>query len=142
MASKLKQAEQLVGLPYVERTFDCAHLAVLAQERLFGRCVAQQLPAVHPAGIRGASSWMRRYCLQMAEPVAEPVDGDAVLFTEDDGRGGRRWHIGTVLLRHSERWVLHTSANLGASLLQTLADCALSGLAVEGFYRWREAEHE
>lgn len=136
-AVTLRQAEALVGLPYVPRTFDCMHLAVLAQQQLFGRTVRWHA-GQHPAGpahqvalLQGAIAGVAR-SLQATEA---PEPGDAVLWLAG---GGRRthFHIGTLLVHAGEQWVLHTSEGLGASVLQRLAECPLAGLRLEGIYRW------
>ena len=132
----LRQAEALVGLAYVPGTFDCAHLAVLAQEYLFGRQVRLPNTGLHPQGARGQAAAIRRHCDQLATHVEEPQTGDVVLFIEEV-EGGVRWHIGTVILELGQRWVLHTTQAQGASVLQRMDDCLRAGLWVEGFYRWR-----
>ena len=144
----LRQAQALVGLPYVAGTNDCMHLAVRAQRELFGRTVAWPGDARHPAGRRTMAAAIARQREAMADPVARPAAGDAVLFLQRAG-ADLLWHVGTLLTDAAgSLWVLHASAAAGASLLEPLADCRAAGLAVEGFYRWRlaadraEAGHE
>jgi hypothetical protein len=140
--SPLLAAHGLVGLPYVAGRFTCAHLAVLAQQRLFGRQVASQVPLRHPVGVAAEREAILRWRDELAEPVLppmEPADGDAALFVQgwehDEG-----WHIGTLLLgQHGERWVLHTHAGAGHSVVERLRDMRRRGLRLEGFYRWRQA---
>lgn len=139
-AVTLRQAEALVGLAYVDGEFDCAHLAVMAQEYLFGRTVHLPLKGRHPAGRAGQAAAILRHRDELASRLEEAADvatGDAVLFTFEDVDGRVCWHIGTLLLQGGERWVLHTSEALRSSVLQRLDDCMRDGLFVEGFYRWR-----
>lgn len=136
----LRQAETLVGLVYVPGSFDCMHLAVLAQRQLFGRAVAW--PAQHhPLGRRHQAAMIQRHCAVLARPLGadeQPATGDGVLWTAAAGPAGRGFHIGTLFVQGGERWVLHTSEELGESVLQRLADCAAHGLRLEGFYKWLE----
>ncbi len=133
----------LVGLPYQPGRFTCAHLAVLAQARLFGRQVATQLPSRHPVGVQAEREVLLRWRDELAEPVlppAEPADGDVALFVQgweqDEG-----WHIGTLLLgAYGEQWVLHTHAGAGHSVVERLADLRRRGLRLEGWYRWRQGD--
>lgn len=136
-AVTLRQAEALVGLPYVPRTADCMHLAVRAQRELFGRQVRWDA-GVHPARPAEQVALLQRAIGGVARPLAEgeaPQAGDAVLWLAGAGRGAH-FHIGTLLLHAGEQWVLHTSEELGASVLQRLAECPLAGLRLEGIYRW------
>ena len=71
--------------------------------------------------------------LQPCEPA---ITGDAVLWQAGIGSDAQHWHIGTLFVALGERWVLHTTAALGASVLQPLAECGAQGLHFEGFYRW------
>lgn len=140
-AVTLRDAEALVGIPYVEEHFDCAHLVSLTQQQLFGRTVA--LPLLHPRGRRGQAAVIGRLATQLAEKVAEPATGDVALYfeTEDDGR--ERFHLGTVFLQAGERWVLHAHATTGASVLQRERDALRMGLRIEGYYRWADVQpHE
>lgn len=139
----MREAEQLVGMDYVDGRFDCAHYAVLVQQRLWGRTVHLPLGgARHPRGARSQVAAINRHRDELAERVVgEPQSGDAILFQEDDEDGRDwHWHIGTLLVRWTgERWVLHLPA-YGTSVLQRVSDCQRRGLRVEGYYRWRPTE--
>ncbi|MGI9218600.1 MAG: hypothetical protein ACR2JA_16570 [Hydrogenophaga sp.] len=133
----LRAAEALVGLPYVARSFDCMHLAVLAQQQLFGRTV-RWAGGLHPARPTYQVALVRDAIGDVARPLAageQPEAGDAVLWLAGGGRS-THFHIGTLLLHAGEQWVLHTSEALGTSVLQRLAECPLTGLRLEGIYRW------
>ena len=62
----LRQAECLVGIPYVTRRFDCAHLAVLAQAVLFKRRVAGLVPEQHPWSPREQARVLLRWRAELA----------------------------------------------------------------------------
>lgn len=130
----LRDAEALVGMPYVEGTFDCAHLAVLAQHTLFGRDVL--IPGRHPAGLRTQAAAIARLRFTVAEQVDLPATGDVALFIAEAAAGALQWHIGTVFLHGGDQWVLHTRAD-DASRLQRVADVLRFGMLLEGFYRWK-----
>ncbi len=136
-ASMLRQAEALVGLPYLPRVQDCMHLVLRAQRQLFGRTVGVPDGAhpVHPHRqqrliMAGVGTLVRPLELDEA-----PADGDLVLWLAE-GELGTHYHAGTLLLHAGEQWVLHTSEELGASVLQRLAECGMWGLRLEGIYRW------
>ena len=136
-AVTLRQAEALVGLPYVPRTQDCMHLVLLAQQRLWGRTVGVP-PGAHPVAPRRQVALIAAGLQSLTRPLAdgEPAEpGDLVLW-QADGDLGTHWHAGTLLLHAGEQWVLHTSEELGASVLQRLAETRMWGLRLEGIYRW------
>lgn len=138
-APTLHQAEALVGLPYVPGHFDCGHLAVLVQERLFGRAVDLPLPGPRPSSPVGQARALARCREALCNPLADALraqTGDVVLFIEEAPGGGVQWHIGTVFKTPAELWVLHIRDG-GSSVLQRLADCLRHGLMLEGFYRWK-----
>lgn len=139
MAVTLRDAEALVGLPYRAGRADCMHLAVLAQRQLFGRVVRWPADARHPLRAADQVETIGRHLADLARPLqpCEPaITGDAVLWQAGIGSDAQHWHIGTLFVALGERWVLHTTAALGASVLQPLAECGAQGLHFEGFYRW------
>lgn len=133
----LRDAEPFVGLPYVPGSFDCMHLALEVQAKLFGRYIRDPLGAHHPCGTRAQERALHLHRETLAELVAQPQTGDAVLFVEPQAGGQLGYHIGTVFMDHTQRcWVLHTRFP-HSSLLQPLSVCQNLGLQVEGFYRWK-----
>lgn len=140
MAVTLRDAEALVGVPYVDGEADCMHLALRAARELFGRDVAWPMRR-HPSGGQRQTALMKRHAADLARGLGEheqPVSGDLVLWTRphEGGSQHRRWHVGTVILGDGRRWVLHTSQAMGGSVLQPLEATAAQGLKFEGFYRW------
>lgn len=134
-AVTLRDAEALVGLPYVAGEFDCMHLARLAQRTLFCREVPEPVTR-HPRTRAAQAQAIEAHRAQVAQPQPQPETGDAVLFIDQDDRGRRQMHIGTLIFSPTgEAWVLHIRAG-DLSLLQRLEDCKRCGLRVEGFYRW------
>jgi hypothetical protein len=136
-APTLRDAEALVGLPYVPRVQDCMHLVLRAQRELFGRAVA--VPAgAHPAHPQRQGRLIVAGIGSLVRPLGNeeaPADGDLVLWLAE-GELGTHYHAGTLMLHAGEQWVLHTSEELGASVLQRLAECRMWGLRLEGIYRW------
>lgn len=135
MSLDLAKLEELVGVPYDARHMDCADLAMLVQRELFGRAV--QLPGKRPRPLRPAEqdAAIAAYSAQLADPVINPVDGDAVLMREIGAVTAG--HIGTYFFLNYTRYVLHTTALLGASVLHRMQDLSATGLTLEGFYRWK-----
>lgn len=127
-------AQAMVGREYVPGIYDCAHFAVDAQRDLFGRTVV--LPTEHRQGRAGQAAQIAAHRNALATPVPEPVHGGAVLITGCDDGGHTVWHIGTVLLRRGEPWVLHNSRAWGCVALSRLRDFAWRGLRIESFYTW------
>lgn len=134
MTVTLRDAEQLVGRPYVDGVADCGHLVIEAQRVLFGREV--DLPLRHPRGRRGQAALIGRLSAVLVQRVATPQSGDVALYLEDDDDGGQHYHLGTVILQGGECWVLHSHATTGASVLQRQADALRLGLRLEGYYRF------
>lgn len=127
--------DRFVGIPYDARVMDCADLAILVQRELFGREVL--LPGKRPRPLRGdeQARAIHAYTAQLADPVAEPEDGDVVLMRELGARAAG--HIGTYFFLCFTPYVLHTTALLGESVLHRLHELSATGLTVEGFYRWK-----
>jgi hypothetical protein len=127
--------DRFVGIPYGVRHMDCADLALLVQRELFRRDVL--LAGKRPRPLRGdeQAQAIRAYTAQLADPVIDPCDGDAVLMRELGA--ATAGHIGTYFFLNFTPYVLHTTALLGASVLHRLQDLSATGLKVEGFYRWK-----
>lgn len=131
----LRDAERLVGLPFVDGEFDCGHMVVLAQRELFGREV--DLPLPHPRGRRGQAALIGRLSATLVDLVDVPEAGDVALYSQADADGGVHWHLGTVFVLCGERWLLHVQVGC-TSVLQPEADAMRLGLHLQGYYRWRE----
>jgi hypothetical protein len=131
----LMDVDRFIGIPYDMRHMDCADLALLVQRELFGREVV--LPGKRPRPLRSADqgSVIAAYTAQLADPVINPVDGDAVLMREIGA--ATAGHIGTYFFLNFTPYVLHTTACLGASVLHRMQDLSATGLTLEGFYRWK-----
>jgi hypothetical protein len=119
-----------VGLPYVRDTFDCAVLVERVLREVFGRDV--ELPKERSADVHGLSAIIRRRRADVAQPVDDPREGDAVLMI---GRG-RLNHVGVYCLIAGEPWVLHNMRAAGQVCLHRMRELPAYGLRVEGFYRW------
>ncbi len=126
--------ERFIGIPYDLRRMDCADLAIRVQRELFGRTV--HLAGKRPRPVREGEQAQAIHAMagQLATPVAQPQDGDAVLM-RDVGQA-LAGHIGTYFFINYAPMVLHTSHTLGASVLHRVQDLSGYGLRVEGFYRW------
>ena len=126
--------DRFVGIPYDLRRMDCADLAIQVQRELFGRAV--QLPGKRPRPLRDGAQAQAIDAMagQLADPVAQPQDGDAVLMR--DAGQPLAGHIGTYFFLNYTPMVLHTSHALGASVLHRAQDLPGYGLRIEGFYRW------
>lgn len=133
--SRRRQAEALVGLPYIDGEFDCGHLMVRAARELFGREVVLPLNGPHPLQPRDQVAAIAACRRELAHRVCEVQPGDLALMLEPTDDGGQQWHLGTVVDVQPEVWLLHTRAG-GASCLHRLADVQRWGLVLEGFYRW------
>ncbi|WP_159917877.1 hypothetical protein [Pantoea sp. 18069] len=127
--------DRFIGIPYDARHMDCADLALLVQRELFGREVL--LPGKRPRPLRddAQAQAIRAYTAQLADPVINPRDGDAVLMREVGA--AIAGHIGTYFFLSFTPYVLHTAAYLGGSVLHRMQDLSATGLTLEGFYRWK-----
>lgn len=127
--------DRFIGIPYDARRMDCADLVLLVQRELFGRTV--HLPGKRPRPLRdGAQAQaLDVYAQQLADPVAQPQDGDAVLMR--DAGQVMAGHVGTYFFLNYAPMVLHSSHALGGSVLHRVQDLRGYGLRVEGYYRWK-----
>lgn len=135
----LRQAEALVGLPFVDGEFDCVHLAVRAQAELFGRTVLWPAGTRHPRGRRGQIAEIERSRDQVVDAVEVPESGDIVLMRQRLHDETFQYHVGTLIIHAGQRWVLHVFEG-HHSVLQPEADMYMDGTRRDGYYRWREAE--
>lgn len=122
-------SEAFVGLPYVEGEQDCAELVARVQREVFGRAVT--VPRARADGPFGKSAQIAQGAADLADRVALPAEGDAVLMQV---RG--LWHVG-VWFAVGEPWVLHALRSAGAVVAHRLRDLPALGIKVEGFYRMR-----
>ena len=130
-----EQIDRFVGIPYCPRHMDCADLAMQLQRELFGKTV--QLPGRRPRPLESEAQAQEIAAMsdQLADPVEQPQDGDAVLMRE--AGTSHAGHIGTYFFINFTPYVLHTSHALGGSLLHRLQDLKGYGLTVQGYYRWK-----
>ena len=128
---KLAQIEQYVGLPYCEKTFDCADLVVKVQRELFGRDVT--LPNGRERGVQGQAAIGHKVG-EYARRVELPSDGDLVLMRQL----GRKvaGHAGILFHIDHEHWVLHSNETNGCAVLHRIRDLPGFGVKVEGYYEW------
>lgn len=129
------QIDRFVGIPYSARHMDCADLAMLVQRELFGRFIV--LPGRRPRPLEPGAQAREIAAMssQLADPVAHPQDGDAVLMRE--AGTAHAGHLGTYFFINYAPYVLHTSHALGGSLLHRLQDLSGFGLTVEGYFQWK-----
>jgi hypothetical protein len=132
----LQRIEAQVGIPYDPRRMDCADLAMQVQQQVFGHQV--QLAGRRPRPLDSAAQAREIAAMsaQLAEPVATPQDGDAVLMREVGAT--HAGHIGTYFFINYTPYVLHVAAWMqGGSTLHRLQELSGLGLTVEGYYRWK-----
>ncbi|MDR3005954.1 MAG: hypothetical protein LBV14_17190 [Acidovorax sp.] len=132
----LERIEALVGIPYDPRRMDCADLAMQVQLQVFGRQVL--LPGRRPRPLDSAAQAREIAAMsaQLADPVATPQDGDAVLMREVGAT--HAGHIGTYFFINYTPYVLHVAAWMqGGSTLHRLQELSGLGLTVEGYYGWK-----
>lgn len=133
-----RQAEALVGLPFVDGEFDCVHLAVRAQADLWGRVVRWPAGTRHPRGRRGQAAEIERTRDQVVDAIDVPESGDIVLMRQRLANGAFQYHVGTLIIHAGQRWVLHVFEG-HHSVLQPEADVYIDGTSRDGYYRWRVA---
>ena len=124
-------SDRYLGVPYVAGAHDCAALAQQVAGEILGLPV--NVPAVRRDGAFGRSAQIQAHRDELAERVADPVDGHPVLMV----CRGRLQHIGVACRLAGEWWVLHADEDFGAVIRQRLRDLPPAGIKVEGFYRWK-----
>lgn len=131
-----EQLDRYLGLAYCPRHMDCADLAMLVQRELFGREVRLPGRRARPLDSQAQALEIAAMGEQLADPVAEPQTGDAVLMREIGAE--RAGHIGTYFFINHTPYVLHTAAWMQAgSALHRCQDLSGYGLTVEGYHRWK-----
>jgi len=127
--------DRFIGIPYDARHMDCADLALLVQSELFGREVLLAGKRPRPLREEAQAKAIHAYTQQLAVPVAQPLNGDAVLMRE--AGQALAGHVGTYLFLNYAPMVLHSSHALGSSVLHRVQDLPGYGLQIEGYYRWK-----
>lgn len=126
--------EPFLGIAYDPRRMDCADLALLVRERLFGQGCALAGHRPRPLHDDARSQAIGAALGQVAARTELPQDGDLVLmFSPGQERPG---HVGTWFFLDYEPWVLHCSNALRTSRLHRMRELPGLGLRVEGIYRW------
>lgn len=137
----LADAEKYLNHKYVEGEFDCGSLTVLVQKELFGRAISIPHAAERSRGARHQAMDLERYQRALAELVAQPQTGDAVVMWSTEGKAApplnRRWHVGTAFVQNSEIWVLHLANEKRGAAIQKLSSMEQQGLRVDAFYSWK-----
>lgn len=126
---KARDLDRFCGLPYCERTFDCADLVALVQRELYGKHIA--LPGRAARERAPVATAQRALSGEIACGIteAEAGDGDVVLMHSDT------MHLGVLFVIAGERWVLHAFANVGYTALQRVSELRQLGVRIEGYYR-------
>lgn len=122
--------EQYIGQPYIAEVNDCAALAIRVQAEVFARDISDLIE--RESGLRAQSAQIDALKAAYAQPVTQPVEGDAVLMR---ARGVLN-HIGIYTEIERVPHVLHAMRNAGQVCLHRLRDLAGYGLHIEGYYRW------
>lgn len=131
-------AQSYVGTEYVPGTYDCAHLFLDVQRKVFGRTVTVPTAlASHAQGRAHQAAQISAARDALAQRISDPVHGCGVLITSPNDAGHLLWHLGTVFVYRGEVWVLHNSAVMGNASLNRLRDFAWRGQRIEGFYTWK-----
>lgn len=125
----MHSAEQFVGIPYDEQTFDCADLVAHVRREMFGHEV--RLPNGRPRGEEGQIA-LGELSKAYAVHTDTPKDGDLVLMKRRAGVG----HVGLYFRIAGEGWVLHSNETDGASVLQRVRDLHTWGAIVSGYFAW------
>lgn len=136
----LSDAEKYLEYKYVDGEFDCGSLAVLVQRELFDREIDIPHASDRARGARGQASDLAKYQKSLAELVATPATGDAVVMWTTTENGAppfnRRWHIGTAFVQNNEVWVLHCANEKRGVAIQRLSQIESNGVHVDAFYTW------
>lgn len=128
--------QSYVGTPYQPGIFDCADLARLVMQDVFGRSIALPLHRQRPLGVAGQRRAIASLRDEIAIRVDVPFTGCGVLLCET-APPSALWHIGVVALRGGETWVLHNSHKLGSAHLHRLSDLHRWGMHLDGYYAWK-----
>lgn len=131
----------MVGLPFEPGVFDCVHLAVEAQRRLFCRQVQWPRGLRHPRGRMTQGARINAYRERVADPIAQPDTGDLVLMLQPVAGDKWQYHLGTTFIHLGQVWVLHVHEG-SSSVLQLEGDLYTDGTRREGYYRWRLGAQE
>ncbi|MDH5393948.1 MAG: hypothetical protein OEY11_12235 [Gammaproteobacteria bacterium] len=128
MAALSHWSEQYVGLPYA--VADCAALAAKVQLEVFGAVI--KIPEARAGNVRALSEQIIAAQTEVATPIAQPVEGCAVLMM---GRG-RLNHVGVFTCINGIDYVLHAMRSAKQTVLHKICDLPKQGLTLEGYYRW------
>lgn len=122
--------DRFVGIPYCEKTMDCADFVSLVRRELFGHEV--QLPNGRERGELGQAVLAERVP-SYGTPTDTPADGDLVLMGRRGRKGG---HVGLYFYIDHEGYVLHSNETDGCSVLHRIRELPHWGTTVKGYYVW------
>lgn len=127
-------SSQYIGRPYVDGTYDCAHLLADVQQNVFHRRV--EFPIERADHIFLTARKIDEHKTHYLEPITEEEaqDGDVVLMV----CLGRLSHIGVLAVIDGVRYVLHNLKSSGNVALHRIRDLERYALKLEGFYKCRE----
>lgn len=119
-----------LSIPYQQ--MNCAEYVEFVLKKHFG--IIFTFPQNHNS-VFSQSNQLRKEFSNFVYPekTEKPQDGDLVLMN-----GQRRMcHVGLLVIKNNNLYVLHNQKNIGSACLHKLRDLQNYGLSLEGIYKWR-----
>src|SRR3989304_5771314 len=122
---------QFVGMPCGDhaKDFDCADLAILVQERIFGHVIIQPDLRKIYQGYEGHVKFKKMseeiaiHKHQYVRQTQMPEEGDPVLLTIR----GYMQHVGVFCKPTNEPWILHAADGTGQVVMQRIRELGVRG---------------
>lgn len=122
---------KFLSIPYSE--LNCAEFVEFVLRKQFG--INLYFPQ-NRGSVFSQSADLKKYIKSFVYPekTEEPQEGDLVVMN-----GIRRMcHVGLLVKKGNDLFVLHTQKNLGCACLHKLKDISNYGLTLEGIYKWQK----
>jgi hypothetical protein len=126
-------SDNYIGRPYQLGEADCAALVADVRREVFRQPVPSEVEVARSLSSLGRAGQVSDGVALYGDQTQGPVDGDVVLML----CAGRPSHVGVYCLIDGIAFVLHAMRNHGAVVRHRISQLPLTGLKVEGYYRWK-----
>lgn len=126
--------DAFIGREYVPEEYDCVHLVVEVQKRIYGKTI--EIPVERETNFIRLSKQIDQHLETFYEQVTEPQDGDMVLMK----CRGRLNHTGVYVVINGTAYVLHNLRNIMSVALHRVRELERYGLIVDSYYRVKTTE--
>lgn len=128
-------SDEYVGREYIPEEFDCVHLVVEVQNKIYGKQIEVQVE--REQNVFKLCRQIDQHLETFYEQVEQPEEGDMVLMK----CRGRLNHTGVYVVIDGVPYVLHNLRSIMSVALHKLRDLEKYGVYVDSYYRVKNREN-